>query len=222
MAFRAKLQFEGKEYDVPDCNYSQVSHIGRHGAQNHIRISGCSPTVRLDGSRTMDSFTDATLSGIVSEAVSTSGNGGKVTVQPKFTGKIDYTAQYGETCFQFLNRLSRLYGEWFFYDGETCYFGKQEGETESVTYEVEMQTFDMSANLLPTKMKQYHYMVHDAEQSEYVAADPRLDGYPILAQNRSSAIYTSEGVMPLEAPCGMTLSWKTWQRRRNTVRRRRW
>jgi uncharacterized protein involved in type VI secretion and phage assembly len=177
---------------------TQVSHIGRHGTHNHIRISGCSPTIKLDGSRTMDSFMDVPLSGIVSEAVSNSGNGGKVTVQPKFTGRIGYIAQYGETCFQFLNRLSWLYGEWFFYDGETCYFGKQEGETESVTYEIEMQTFDMSANLLPTKMKYYHYLTPYDEESIYTAETPRLDGYPILAQRRSSSVYTSEATLPME------------------------
>jgi hypothetical protein len=91
-----------------------------------------------------------------------------------------------------------LYGEWFFYDGETCYFGKQEGETESVTYESEMQTFDMSANLLPTQMKHYHYLTPYDEESIYTSEEPRLDGYPILAQRRSSSVYTSEATLPME------------------------
>ncbi|MDR2145658.1 MAG: hypothetical protein LBE91_04255, partial [Tannerella sp.] len=38
-----------------------ASVTGHHGGQNHIRISGCSPTAKLDGSKTMDSFMDMDL-----------------------------------------------------------------------------------------------------------------------------------------------------------------
>ena len=42
-----------------------AAYIGSHGGQNHIRISGCSPTIKLDGSKTMDSFMDMTLSRLI-------------------------------------------------------------------------------------------------------------------------------------------------------------
>jgi uncharacterized protein involved in type VI secretion and phage assembly len=178
---------------------TQASYIGRHGAQNHIRISGCSPTIKLDGSKTMDSFMYMTLSGIVSEAVGNSGNGGKVTPQPKFSGKIDYIAQYEESCFEFLNRLSRIYGEWFFYDGITCYFGKKDGDTETVTFESEITTFDLSANLIPTKMKYYHYLVHDDNEIDKEAPKPEASGYHLPPQNQSESIYSSDATLPSPA-----------------------
>ena len=178
---------------------TQASYIGHHGGQNHIRISGCSPTIKLDGSKTMDSFMDMTLSAIVSEAVGTSGNGGDVTPQPKFTGKIDYICQYDETCFEFLNRLSRIYGEWFFYDGQNCYFGKQDGDQEELTFESEMTTFDLSANHVPSKMNRYHYMVHDDRETGKIASDPNTAGLHSVVQGQSSSIYTSDATLPMQA-----------------------
>ncbi|MDR0712832.1 MAG: phage baseplate assembly protein V, partial [Bacteroidales bacterium] len=187
---------DGKGTNTFNGVITQASYIGHHGSQNHIRISGCSPTIKLDGSKTMDSFMDMTLSGIVSEAVGTSGNGGSVTPQPKFSGKIDYIAQYDETCFEFLNRLSWIYGEWFFYDGEECYFGKKDGKSEEITFESEMTTFDLSANLLPAKMKRYHYLVHDDQEIDKEAPDPSTANYHSVAQGQSSSIYSSDAILP--------------------------
>jgi len=175
---------------------TQVSYIGHHGGQNHIRISGCSPTIKLDGSKTMDSFMDMTLNGIISEVVGTSGNGGEVTSQPKFTEKIDYICQYDETCFEFLNRMSWLYGEWFFFDGQQCYFGRQTGKKEVITFESEMLTFDLSANLVPSKMKRYHYLVHDDIETDTKAPDPSVIGYHTVSQWKSSTVYTSDAILP--------------------------
>jgi uncharacterized protein involved in type VI secretion and phage assembly len=147
----------------------------------------------------MDSFMDLTLKNIVSEAVATSGNGGSVKANPKFTSPIDYLCQYDETCFEFLNRLSWIYGEWFFYDGQDCYFGKTEGDEEVVTFESEILTFDLKAGLLPSKMKRYHYLVHRDDETELEAPNPSTAGYHSMAQFRSSSVYTSKAILPSEA-----------------------
>ena len=178
---------------------TQASYIGHHGGQNHIRISGCSKTIKLDGSKTMDSFMDMTLSSIVTEVIGTSGNGGEVTPQPKFTGTIDYICQYDETCFEFLNRLSWIYGEWFFYDGQKCYFGKQDGDEEKIVFESDITTFNLSANLVPSQMKRYHYLVHDDRETDKKAPDPSTSGYHSVAKEQSSSIFTSDAKLPMQA-----------------------
>jgi len=180
---------------------TNVSFVGRHGQQNHIRIEGCSPTIRLDGSPTMDSLMDKTLCAVVNEAVGNSGNGGSVTASPVFSGQLDYICQYEETTFQFLNRLSWLYGEWFFYDGLNCYFGKPGGsESDTVTYDIEMMEFGLSANMNPVKMNRYHYLVHDDKEIQKDAPDkvPGVSGYHSVALDRSASIYTSEANMPAD------------------------
>ncbi len=106
------------EENIMEGIVTNVKLSGYHGQQNSVVISGKSPTIKLDGKDTMDSFTDKTLQQIVNEAVANSGNGSSVTCKPVFSGKLDYTCQYNESCFEFLNRLSWLYGEWFYSDGK--------------------------------------------------------------------------------------------------------
>jgi uncharacterized protein involved in type VI secretion and phage assembly len=85
---------------------TNISLSGLHGQQNGVIVSGCSPTIKLDGKDTMDSFMDKSLKQIVDEAVGNSGNGGSVTSNPKFGGTLDYVCQYNESCFELINRLS--------------------------------------------------------------------------------------------------------------------
>jgi hypothetical protein len=190
---------DGKGVNEFKGTVTHVSYIGHYGAQNHIRVSGCSPTIKLDGSRTMDSFTDMTLKGIVAEAVKNSGNGGSVTAQPKFTAKIDYIAQYDETCFEFLNRLSGIYAENFFYSGEEICFGKQKAKEEEITFESEMTSFDLTARLVPSKMRPYHYLVHEARETDGVSRPFPIDYLQMIAKEQSEKIYASEGTLPCEA-----------------------
>lgn len=194
---------DGKGINLFSGIVTNVSFVGRHGQQNYIRISGCSPTIRLDGAKTMDSFMDKNLSSIVSETVGTSGNGGSVTASPVFSGQIDYICQYEETAFEFLNRLSWMYGEWFFYDGTTCYFGKPGGgESDTITYDTEMTEFTLTANMRPTVKKLCHYLVHDDKEIDKDAPQnvPGVSGYHKVAADMSSAVYTSDAILVSEAP----------------------
>lgn len=88
----------------------------------------------------MDSFADKSLKDIVEEAAANSGSGVEVTANPVFSSPIDYVCQYEESCFEFLNRLSWIYGEWFYYDGQKTQFGKPDSiETVELVYEVHIK-----------------------------------------------------------------------------------
>ena len=181
---------------------SDVSMNGTHGEQNFITVSGCSPTIKLDGTPTMDSFMDLNLTSIVEEAVGTSGNGAEVDVKPVFGGTIDYICQYDETAFDFLNRLSWLYGEWFFYDGTSIHFGKPDvGEAAVLVYDEDITEFDLRAKLIPPKVNRYEYLNHDVNEINSKAPDTvdGVRGYIKVALDQSSEVYTSEAVRPLES-----------------------
>lgn len=179
---------------------TNVTMSGYHGQQNAVIISGKSSTVKLDGMDTMDSFMDKTLQQIVDEAVGNSGNGGEVTCKPVFGGKLDYVCQYNETCFEFLNRLSWLYGEWFYSDGKKVFFGKPEGgDVAEITYDKEMTSFNLSANLMPPKFNRYYYLHHDDKEIDHDAPDSvdGVEGYLQKSLNMSKKVYTSDANLPL-------------------------
>ncbi len=181
---------------------THVEMIGKHGQQSGILVSGHSPTIRLDGKKTMDSFMDKPLKMIVDEAVGNSGNGASVTANPKFGGKADYLCQYNETCFEFLNRLSWLYGEWFGYSGTEIFFGNPgAGSTSVLTYDEEILEFNLSANLVPPRFNRYEYLVHDDNEIDSAAPDhvPGVRGYIQAALNQSKEIYTSEADLHLNS-----------------------
>ena len=177
---------------------TNVSHSGYHGLQNSIIISGKSPTIKLSGNPTMDSFTGLSLDAIVKEAVQNSGNGGEVTVSPAFKSKIEYLCQYGESCFDFLNRLSWEFGEWFYYDGLKCLFGKQNCDDVTIEYDKEMTFFDLTANLVPSNFNRYHYFSHEDREMDRDAPDnvSGVRGYLQASLNRSKSIYTASAKNP--------------------------
>jgi uncharacterized protein involved in type VI secretion and phage assembly len=178
---------------------TNVSFSGYHGQQNTVIITGASPTIKLDGMPAMDSFMDLPLQQIVQESVSNSGNGCSVTANPKFGSKLDYVCQYNESCFDFLNRLSWQFGEWFFYDGLDTYFGIKYGNETILEYDKEMTYFDLSANLSPQKFNRYQYLKHDHRgiDTDDQSAIPGVRGYLQVAKSRSESVYTSEVTAPL-------------------------
>ncbi|HCO67973.1 MAG TPA: hypothetical protein DIT04_09510 [Dysgonomonas sp.] len=175
---------------------SNISFTGYHGANNHILIRGTSETVKLNGKPHIDSFVNKTLEEIVNEAVGTSGNGAAITVKPEYTKPIDYQMQYNETCFDFLNRLSYLYGESFYSkDGSEVFFGKIEPEDSiDITYDLEMTEFNLDANLCPPVFGHYNYLnyYHEEWLKETRKPIPEASGYLQPALDKSEMIYTSK------------------------------
>jgi type VI secretion system secreted protein VgrG len=75
-----------------------------------------------------------------------------------FANKIDYITQYKESHFVFLNRLSAMFGQFFYYDGEQLHFGKPTNikEVEMIN-KIDIAELELSIKALPTKFSQYHY-----------------------------------------------------------------
>lgn len=182
---------------------SKVTYAGKNGINNTIILHGGSPTLKLDGNPTMDSFTDKTLKMIVNAAVGHSGNGAEVVAKPKFDEKIDYLCQYGESCFGFLDRLSRVYGEWFYYDGRQIRFGKPDSlETVELVYDVHVRKMELSVQAVPHTVGMYEYLRQNGERFDALVKpdDQETGGYAQLALTRSGELFPSEGIVPSPVP----------------------
>ena len=76
------------------------------------------------------SYENKTLTDIVQDVLEGIPNLSSM-VPTRHSGEIEYTVQYNENDYDFLKRLARRYGEWFFNDGTILLFG-QIGEPEPV------------------------------------------------------------------------------------------
>lgn len=178
---------------------------GKNGKKNNVVVIGKGQTIRLDGKKAMNSFMNKALSSIVAEAIENLGSNAEIKIKPTYQDKIDYICQYNETDFEFLNRLSYIYGEWFWDTGREIRFGKGTLSDEAplrLIYDVNMITFELSANLIPARFNRYGYLVHlDNEVEAFAQKDvPNVQGYQYVVLKKSDAVYSAEGDLPVDAP----------------------
>ncbi|GEQ86165.1 hypothetical protein ULMS_16730 [Patiriisocius marinistellae] len=92
-----------------------------------------------------NSFENMKLSNIAKECCSAYGLTAKIN--PAYNSTIEYVVQHNESAYQFLHRLGRQYGEWFYYNEDTVYFGKP--STETVKLSFNMDLIDFQTKLIP-------------------------------------------------------------------------
>ena len=95
----------------------------RSGTEYVVAVEACTWDVMLSDNPTCKSFENMTLAEIVQDVVDDYSDSLDVVVEPRFTETIPYCVQYNETNLQFLLRLARRYGEWFYNDGVKLVFG---------------------------------------------------------------------------------------------------
>src|SRR5688572_29185381 len=106
------LQFKGVVTQVEACRYSGYT-------AGDIIISGHSPTILMDGEPLCKTWENMSISNIAQDVIMPFDQSLlQPQIAPSYSTARDYTVQYKETAWQFLNRLAATYGEWFFYDGE--------------------------------------------------------------------------------------------------------
>ena len=153
----------GESYDFEGI-ITQVEMVGSMGETGGVAIHGTSPTILYENNRTLDSWMDQSLSTIIKEATQEYGKVNLVS-NPKYAAPIPYMAQYNESVFDFMNRLSALYGEWFYYDGTKVYFGKPDRDnTEKIVYDMDLEEVRLVANLVPGKSARYDYVAQENKQ----------------------------------------------------------
>ena len=183
----------GESYDFEGI-ITQVEMVGSMGETGGVAIHGTSPTILYENNRTLDSWMDQSLSTIIKEATQEYGKVNLVS-NPKYAAPIPYMAQYNESVFDFMNRLSALYGEWFYYDGAKVYFGKPEKDnTEKIVYDMDLEEVRLVANLIPGKSARYDYVAQENKQhnADTPAKPDGMNDLQSIAHSCSEKAYTAK------------------------------
>ena len=179
-----------------------VTRVGlarTQGANSEIVISGYSPTILMDDGPHATSFSEMKLKDIAGDILNKYGSIDS-KISPKSKDKIDYIVQYKESNFQFLNRISALYGEWCYYDGVKFFLGKPSAE-DAITLKLgkELLNFDLSMKLSPTefKLQAYDYLNNKVLESPSSGANvPGLDQYGKIAIDKSKKLFNQTPLFP--------------------------
>lgn len=100
----------------------------RMGSQYTVNVEARSWDALLDDNPNCKSFEEKTLNDIVNDVLDDYSGHLDANVNARFTDSIAYCVQYNETNYQFLQRLARRYGEWFYNNGSQFVFGNLKQE----------------------------------------------------------------------------------------------
>ncbi len=157
---------------------------------NRVRIIGRGDAMSLDGVPSMHSFIDRQLADIVSEVTREAYF--KVECNPRYKGILPYAVQYGESGFEFLNRLSRIYGEPFFYDGRTLFFGvPHAADCEKLFFDSDIVSLRTCASAVPRRYAHYDYVAADDEKGDWSITIKDRGGNAIRLDTRGKNIEIS-------------------------------
>jgi len=172
---------------------TKVELTQSHGYHGVIIASGYSPTILIDRGPDLGSYYNKTLDAIVTLAThDTPANDLRIVSNPERKKPVDYVLQYQESDFNFLNRLSAEYYEWFFYDGEKLNFGKPNSSTEvALVYGRDIQSLQYGIEVAPIKNNRFAYNPLEDELIQGKGAGSAA-GRPDLthATNASGNVYS--------------------------------
>lgn len=181
------------------CEIGLSQADGLHG---NLVLRGYSPTILLDNGVNLNSFKGKKLKDIVSQVTSkVTANDLRIAIKPAYDKTLPYIAQYKESAFSFINRLSSEYGEWFYYDGRQTYFGRPDELPEiDLIYGREIASMNWSMKVSPLSFSQYSY--NSSEDQLYKADAPSsvdgLDADSQFALDKSKELFSDSVNMPLK------------------------
>jgi type VI secretion system secreted protein VgrG len=138
---------------------TRVEFLHSNGYQGELIISGYSPSILLERGPDVGSYLNKNLQSIIQQATGDApSNDLTLNIKPQNTAPIDYIIQYRESDFEFMNRLSAEYHEWFYYDGQNLNFGKpNQLKDVSLIYGRNLQTMQYAMQVAPLNYSKYAY-----------------------------------------------------------------
>jgi len=186
-----------EESDIQNEFYGIVTEVNlnrRNKGNREVLVRGYSPTILLDGKPNCKSYSEKSLSDIVSDLHrQIPENDLKFVADPIFAGEIPYIVQYKESNFHFLNRVADRYGEWCYYDGRELKFGRlTKTPKQNLPIDKSLSDFAFSLKILDINHNTciYDYMQNDVylnKTKDFQVND--LDEYGDHALSKSESTY---------------------------------
>lgn len=186
--------FKGYVTDVQIGSWDTDPAYVDYGHQsNRVHLIGHGRVIKLDTVKGLDSYVDKTLKAIFDEnSKYTSKAASSVVCNPNFTGSLPYVMRYNESLFQFFNRLSSIFGELFYYDGEKLNFGKpNDSGSEKLTLGNDLLGLRTIASAMPRNYSRYDFISKDDREVVSDSTPGSLPGLLGNAGRKNEMIYAA-------------------------------
>ena len=165
------------------------------GGYGTLYISGNAPSILLDSGKECQSYENKTLQEIVAAATQEYDESAKVDTSAgvNTTRALPYTVQYQESDYDFICRLAKYYGEYFYYDGSKLIFGNKLQETIELGENLNLIDEEFFLEVKPQDFQYINYNIHQgtSENNDSRDAANEYKNNPIQtdAKNASKKIY---------------------------------
>ena len=139
--------------------------IDRNGSPAGLHVTGKSHTIVLDDLDKSRTFLERGMDDIVL-GIFAEGPGEfyqRNAIRSTYLKEFKYLAQYNETSFNFLKRLSARYGQWFYFDGMRMQYGQTSQTKIKLINGASLHSFKIQAIMASHKISLAGYNYNNAE-----------------------------------------------------------
>lgn len=127
----------------------------------NIVLKGKSPAMLLDSGKKCRSFENKTLAEIINKVCDKQPPEAKIKITPlsnnNIPKRIPYTVQYQESDYEFIQRLAKFHGEYFYYNGENLIFGIETQPCVKISEGTDLDKFHLKMKLKAQLFSHYTY-----------------------------------------------------------------
>ena len=174
------------------------------GGYGSLHISGFAPSILLDSGKECQSYENKTLKEIVAEATKEYSNitiNTEGMVNTKY--QIPYVVQYKESDYQFIQRLARRYGEFFYYNGTQLQFNNETQKTVTLLEGGDLIDVEFELMLKPQHFSYLSYDVATGNMEQKATEEVRLQNkvnpFQFAAIKASEKVFTKKPTVPYNA-----------------------
>ena len=174
------------------------------GGYGNLYISGFAPSILLDSGKECQSYENKTLKEIVTQAteeykeVTINTNG---LLNTKY--QIPYVVQYKESDYQFIQRLARRYGEFFYYNGTQLMFNNETQKTVTLLEGGDLINVEFELMIKPQNFSYISYDVEtgntEQKTTQEVHLQDKINPFQYAAIKASEKVFTKKPTIPYNA-----------------------
>ena len=133
---------------------TELSSVDLHGSAVGLHVKGVSHSIVLDDMKKSRTFQQRGMDDIVLSILA-EGPGEfyqRDSIKSTYLQEFKCMAQYNETSFEFLKRLAKRYGQWFYFDGMRMQFGQTKTSMIKLINGASLHSFKIQANMVSHKI----------------------------------------------------------------------